>query len=523
MKKINFSWPVRLSDFSVDEVQGNFSRGKLKVFYKGETADHRYFSDEFAEELVKTLPYTPIVSYYDDQADDFVGHATEQQIFGIVDPCIEPTFEQDDDGITWCICDTVLYTERPDKVGELAKKIEGHSQSLELDPNSVKYVINYDEKKHFKNIEFTAGKFVGVSVLGKDQQPAFTGSAFFSADAIAEKIKIISEYCEKSHDQSQNGGKEMNLSEFIKLTWGDICEKVSNTIWNEYANDAYTYIVDMYDDSAIVKFYYYIGESKLMKVNYTVTESGDIELGNVVEVIATYVEKEPQPQPEATTVSSMNSNDIPQVGDPSQEAMNSDVNQMTDASDNQLSNEDVNTTTTDVGQTDFSEGASSAAEDNPDSASQEPSANVTVDAPKPEDFSSNEGKGDGAAQVDNVMQTNDNTPVTKVSADNETNNQENTGSASFTESERAEFEALKREKKVALVNSYKDSISEEEFNKFLSQVDSFEERDLEYELLKAYKANVNNQTFKPMRAFALPEVNSNKVEDDLDAFVRKNL
>ena len=80
-KQINFSWPVRLSDFSVDEVQGNFSRGKLKVFYKGETADHRFFSDKFAEEVILTLPYTPIVSYYDTEKDDFVGHATEQQIF----------------------------------------------------------------------------------------------------------------------------------------------------------------------------------------------------------------------------------------------------------------------------------------------------------------------------------------------------------------------------------------------------------------------------------------------------------
>ena len=52
MKKqsINFSWPVTLSDFSQDSVQENFSRGKLKVFFKGETADHRFFSDEFAEQ-----------------------------------------------------------------------------------------------------------------------------------------------------------------------------------------------------------------------------------------------------------------------------------------------------------------------------------------------------------------------------------------------------------------------------------------------------------------------------------------
>ena len=96
--KINYSWPAELVDFSKDKIQENFSRGKLKVFYKGETADHRYFSDSFAKELVKSLPYTPVVSYYDKDKDDFVGHATEQQIFGIVDPCIEPAFEFDDDG-----------------------------------------------------------------------------------------------------------------------------------------------------------------------------------------------------------------------------------------------------------------------------------------------------------------------------------------------------------------------------------------------------------------------------------------
>ena len=64
------------------------------------------------------------------------------------------------------------------------------------------------------------------------------------------------------------------------------------------------------------------------------------------------------------------------------------------------------------------------------------------------------------------------------------------GSASFTQSERAEFEALKREKKVNLLNSYKEILSEEEFNNFLGSIDSFEEKEnLEIELLKAYKAS----------------------------------
>jgi len=221
MKKqtINYSWPATLSGFSTDSAQENFTRGKLKVFYKGETADHRYFSDSFSEEVVKTLPYTPVVSYYDEEKEDFVGHSTEQAIYGIVDPCVAPSFETDEDGKSWCVCDVVLYTKRPGKVGEIADKIIGHKQSLELDPKTVKYTVNYDEKRHFKNIEFTAGTFIGVSVLGEDQQPAFTGSEFFNYNEdFAKKMEILRNYCERKLDQVDNGGNSMNFSEFMKLS-----------------------------------------------------------------------------------------------------------------------------------------------------------------------------------------------------------------------------------------------------------------------------------------------------------------
>lgn len=220
MKKItiNYSFPATLSDFSRDNEQELFTRGKLKVFYKGETADHRYFSEKFSEELIKTLPYTPIVSYYDEEKDDFVGHATEQQVYGIVDPCAAPSFIKDEDGKEWCVCDVVLYTDRPDKVGKIAEKIVGHPQSLELDPQTTKYTVNYDAKRHFKNIEFTAGKFVGVSVLGNDQEPAFTGSHFFTCDKqFEEKMQILREYCERKHDQSARGSR-MDLKEFLTLS-----------------------------------------------------------------------------------------------------------------------------------------------------------------------------------------------------------------------------------------------------------------------------------------------------------------
>ena len=83
----------------------------------------------------------------------------------------------------------MLYTERPDQVGEIAKKIEGHNQSLEL--GDMKYVINYDERKHLKNIEITAGQIIGVSVLGSNERPAFTGSQFFSYNLLLDQENYI--------------------------------------------------------------------------------------------------------------------------------------------------------------------------------------------------------------------------------------------------------------------------------------------------------------------------------------------
>ncbi len=100
MRKIKFSTniPAYLSNFSEEESNEKFSRAKLKVFYQGETPDHRYFSKSFAKKIIKTLPYTPVVSQYDEKADDFIGHASEQNIYGIVDPLGKIDFEKDEDG-----------------------------------------------------------------------------------------------------------------------------------------------------------------------------------------------------------------------------------------------------------------------------------------------------------------------------------------------------------------------------------------------------------------------------------------
>ena len=499
-KAINYSWPAVMTSFSQDTANENFSRGKLKVFFKGETEDHRYFSDDFAEKIIKTLPYTPVVSNYDEELDDFVGHASEQQIFGIVDPCVEPVFQECEDGKVWCITDVVLYTERPDKVGKFAQKIIGQPHSLELDPHSVEYVINYDDKKHFKNIEFTAGQFVGVSVLGKNQKPAFTGSAFFSCDEKFEsKMKILKDYCEHgADDQSQNGGEKMNLKEFMELSWGDISTKVEAAIRTEYEKDAYCYLVDMYDDCAIMRFYYYMEEgSKLMRVKYTVDENGVVSLGDVNEVVVQYVDITSTPSVE------INMQQVEEVVDETNEET-FEINTVEEES-----TEVVEETVEEF--TDVVEGPD-VVEETIEEAPVSAECEVVAES----------DSGDAATQVNNVEFTPTTMEESVKDEQNSTNEETNSSSTSFTESEREEFETLKREKKIGLVNSYKDTLTDEDYADFMSKIDSFDIKDLELELLKAYKTTKQEQ--KPIRAFAFAPINANNNnnESTLDSFVRKN-
>lgn len=478
-KPINFRWPATLSFVTESDSENErFSRGKLKVFYKGETADHRFFSDEFSEELIKSLPYTPIVSHYDEKKDDFVGHATEQDIYGIVDPRGEITFETDSDNVTWAICDTIYYTERPDKVGEIAKKIEGHSQSLELDPSTVKYTINYDERKHFKNIEFTAGHFIGVSVLGNDQEPAFTGSAFFASnEQFQQKMEILKNYCEGKTDQLGET-KNMDVTEFLKLSWGDICAKVSDAVNQEYGNEYYTYAVDFYDDCGIYRFYSYIdGSIKLMKLFYTLSDDGEVTLGKIVETHVVYEDLEDTAQTGTDFTSS---------------------NEFTDSGDGDFTVETTTTTTEETTPVVPTETDQTPAEFT--NGSTEPTPVVTNPSAE-------------AAVND-----------TEVSAaSEEQNQQENTSPASFTDSERAELEALKREKKVTLISSYE--LTDEVRESLMNQLDTLTYEELELKLLKIYKENAEADNFSTAPVpFAVPEPQTKRTaEDNLNAYIRRKL
>lgn len=273
-----FSLPAAFVSASADSDNPLFTRAKLKVFYVGETADKRLFSKDFANKLLKTLPYSPVVSKYNEKDDDFEGHASEQNIYGIVDPLVEPTFEVVD-GVEWAVCDVILYTKRPGQTGEIASKIIGHAQSLELDPSTVQYKINRESGTgKFKNIEFIDGNFIGVSVLGKNQEPAFTGSAFFDSNLMERFAEVY---------KTRGDDMEIKIPLFLNESWGQRYEMLNKALVTEYPDDFF-YIVDFYDDAVIFKLFTET-DSKLLKSKYAIVEDSAV-LEEAKKVRIEYVE-----------------------------------------------------------------------------------------------------------------------------------------------------------------------------------------------------------------------------------------
>ena len=69
MDKVSLQVPASLSEFSASSDGRTIA--KLKMFYVGETADGRVFDKQFADKLVESLPYCPIVGFFSDIQDDF--------------------------------------------------------------------------------------------------------------------------------------------------------------------------------------------------------------------------------------------------------------------------------------------------------------------------------------------------------------------------------------------------------------------------------------------------------------------
>lgn len=257
----------------------------------------------------------------------------------------------------------------------------------------------------------------------------------------------------------------------------------------------------MFDDCVIVRFYSYIdGSCKLMRVRYTCDDNGVVTLGTVNEVHVTYEDIEAAIE-ETGVEQATELPNIEPSNEPKEESNADDFKK--GCYDEEKQNKEDN---------EFKDEGKSEDTKDPKDPSDNKTDNV-VDAACAD-------AATDAAQVNNaeVTETNE-----KVSVENEQIKEEDSSTTSFTESERAEFEALKRAKKIDLLDSYKEYLTDEEYSDFESRINTFEVDTLEVELLKKYKSHTERTPQKIMRAFALTSQQNENARNPLDDFVRKNL
>lgn len=282
----------------------------------------------------------------------------------------------------------------------------------------------------------------------------------------------------------------------------------------------------MFDDCAIGRFYSYIdGSSKLLRVKYAIDDNGVVTLGDVNEVHVVYEDVPAQASTQATlddngvdtpvdTPKVENAETTPEVqtNESATDCACGDDKEKNKAEEKPEDGEDK--PKDDKEKSEDGEDKPKDGEEKPEQCAEQLAA--TDDAAQ----SSNEPAVD-AAQVTNAQSTD----TEKVGLANEQEQEENSSSAPLTDSERAEFEALKREKKENLINSYKDDLSEEEYNGFFATIDSVSYEELETDLLKTYKRNQEEKPAKVSRAFSLASLLSRNEtqESSLVAQIKANL
>lgn len=283
----------------------------------------------------------------------------------------------------------------------------------------------------------------------------------------------------------------------------------------------------MFDDSAIVRFYSYIdGSCKLMRIKYSCDENGAVTLGNVNEVHITYEDVaaaiEETGVEQATliteTVSTESTEEDFKKKKPSEEEPSEPDDEEKEDSEDEEFVEDKKETDEPSEKSDESEEVADSDEPKEDEEDKADVSCETTEVVEEVVDAACANAAVDAAQVTNaeVTETNE-----KVSVDNDQIQEADTGATSFTESERAELETLKREKKINLLNSYKEYLTDAEYTDFTSRIDAFEVDTLEVELLKKYKSHSEETPRNTMRAFALFAPKKEDAKIGLDDLVRK--
>lgn len=275
-KDVKFEFPVTIYS-DVTQYSQVTSKGRCRIFYKGGNRNGTYITEEFAEKLISTLPYTPIKGIYDGTAGDYTDHGRQRyegKVYGIVpeNPNFAWEAHLDEDGkerIYACV-DVLLFT----SIYEEASQIVGLAQSMELYAPSIEGAWKYIDGKKF--FVFEEGCFLGLQVLGDDVEPCFEGAGFYTAQNIETRLEnILAKLEEFSFNKEESkGGEKMPVN--FKLSDNQKFNMLWNLLnpnFNEEGEYIMNYsICDVYDEYAIA---YNLQTQSYERIYYSKDDAND--------------------------------------------------------------------------------------------------------------------------------------------------------------------------------------------------------------------------------------------------------
>lgn len=251
MNKNQIEFPVSIYG-KLEPVNDVLSKARVRIFYKYGNRNGTYITDEFADELVTTLPGVPVKGIYDGQ--DFTDHGTkrsEGQVYGFVPENNNFAWEDhlDEDGVmrNYACCDVLLFTALFPEASQIIDK----GESMELFAPTLKY--HYAIINGLKYVVFEHGSFLGLQVLGNEVEPCFEGASFYSLQQqIQDTIDKIKQY------STTGGNSTMNIINF-KLSDRQKFDALW-TLINENYDEEHEWevdysICDIFDDYALVYKY----------------------------------------------------------------------------------------------------------------------------------------------------------------------------------------------------------------------------------------------------------------------------
>lgn len=247
---------------NVETISDTLSKCRVRIFYKGLNRNRTFISEDFANQLIASLPYAPIKGIFNKDEMDYEDHGernSDGQIYGVVSENPNFAWEKhlDKDGVEreYACADVILYT----ALYPEANLISGKSQSMEIHRKGLEgewKIWDGDMQPYF---EFYKGHLLGLQVLGDEVEPCFEGSAFFS---LYKDAKDLYDYiCKNSKVKEESKKMDKNL---FRLSDADKCDLLFDAL--NTSADSFTVVMDIYDDYAIA---YDVVAKKYIRAYYT--------------------------------------------------------------------------------------------------------------------------------------------------------------------------------------------------------------------------------------------------------------